>query len=64
MPLNFPSSPALNATHSVGDRTWKWNGTGWQLLNSNAVVAGAVLSVDYGLITTASDADYDYGALA
>ena len=62
MPLNFPNSPSLNDTHSVGDRTWKWNGTGWQLLNSSQLFSNATL--DYGLITTASDADYDYGALA
>lgn len=64
MALNFPASPTLNQTHSVGERTWRWNGVGWALLNSNAVVPGTVLSVDYGLITTAFDTTYDYGDLS
>ena len=46
MPLNFPDSPALNATHSVGDRTWKWNGTGWQYV-SDGVISTAILQPSY-----------------
>lgn len=34
--LDFPTNPTLNQTYSFGSRTWRWNGTGWQL------VAGAV----------------------
>lgn len=30
MPINFPSSPALNQTYTYGSRTWVWNGSGWQ----------------------------------
>lgn len=40
MPLNFPSSPTLNQTHSVGDRTWKYNGVGWQLLSPELADSG------------------------
>lgn len=31
MPINFPSSPVLNDTYSEGLRTWKFNGTAWNL---------------------------------
>jgi hypothetical protein len=31
MALNFPSSPALNQTHTVGSKTWKWNGYAWDV---------------------------------
>jgi hypothetical protein len=29
--ISFPASPELNDTYTVGSRTWKWNGTVWQL---------------------------------
>lgn len=32
--MNFPSSPTLNQLYSFGGRTWKWNGTGWQIQSS------------------------------
>jgi len=31
MPLDFPASPSVNDTYTYQGRTWKWNGTGWQL---------------------------------
>ena len=31
MPLDFPASPSVNDTYTFSDRTWKWNGEGWQL---------------------------------
>jgi hypothetical protein len=31
MAINFPSSPAVNATIAVGADTWKWNGTTWEV---------------------------------
>lgn len=31
MALDFPSSPSLNDTYTLGSRTWKYNGTAWQL---------------------------------
>ncbi len=30
MAIDFPNSPALNEEFTVGDRTWKWNGTVWK----------------------------------
>ena len=31
MAINFPDSPSVNDTHTVGDRVWNWNGTYWTL---------------------------------
>jgi hypothetical protein len=31
MSLNFPISPALNEIHTVGSKTWKWNGYAWDV---------------------------------
>ena len=29
MPIDFPNSPSVGQTYSVGNRTWKWDGTSW-----------------------------------
>jgi hypothetical protein len=29
--LNFPSNPSVGDTYTIGNRTWIWNGSGWQL---------------------------------
>lgn len=29
MAINFPNSPAVNETFTVGDVTWTWDGTSW-----------------------------------
>lgn len=31
MAIDFPNSPTLNQTYAYEGRTWKWNGTGWQI---------------------------------
>ena len=38
MALSFPSSPALNDTYSVGSKTWKWNGSAWDLIPGGGVL--------------------------
>lgn len=30
--ISFPASPALNDTYTVGQTTWKWTGTAWQII--------------------------------
>lgn len=30
MPINFPNSPSVNDTYSVGDFIWQWNGSLWK----------------------------------
>lgn len=39
MPINFPSSPAVNDTYSYSGKTWKWNGDGWELLPALVTVS-------------------------
>ncbi len=31
MPLDFPSTPSVNDTYTLGNKTWTYNGTGWYL---------------------------------
>lgn len=31
MAINYPNNPNLNDTHVVGDVTWTWNGTAWEI---------------------------------
>jgi len=38
MAINFPSSPAANATYSSGDATWIFDGTVWDLLTASSQV--------------------------
>jgi hypothetical protein len=33
--IDFPNSPSVNDTHTVGNRIWKWNGTTWDVLRSS-----------------------------
>jgi hypothetical protein len=33
MPLNFPTSPALNELYTFNSKTWKWDGSGWVSYN-------------------------------
>jgi hypothetical protein len=42
--INFPSSPALNATYTFNGRTWQYNGTGWQLLTTMSDVTATSLN--------------------
>ena len=37
MALNFPSNPALYQTYQLGERTWQWNGTAWDLLSDGEI---------------------------
>ena len=32
--IDFPNSPSVNDTHTVGNRVWKWNGTTWDALRT------------------------------
>jgi len=33
--IDFPATPSVNDTHTVGNRIWKWNGTTWDVLRSS-----------------------------
>jgi hypothetical protein len=32
--IDFPTSPSVDETHTVGNRVWKWNGTTWDALRT------------------------------
>ena len=34
MAINFPTSPSVNDTHTVGNKTWKWDGVAWTFTTS------------------------------
>lgn len=36
MAIDFPDSPTVNDTFSVGNRTWQWNGSYWTVVISSA----------------------------
>ena len=44
--IDFPNSPSVNDTHTVGNRVWKWNGTTWDVLRA---------TVNYATGPTGSD---------
>ena len=52
MAINFPDSPSVNDTHTVGDKTWTWDGTAW-----NVVVGGIPTTID--TLTINQDAEVD-----
>jgi hypothetical protein len=33
MAIDFPNSPETNSTHTVGGKTWTWNGTAWVVVD-------------------------------
>lgn len=39
MALNFPSSPTLNQVYTVGNSSWKWNGTYWVAISQQEAAA-------------------------
>jgi hypothetical protein len=38
--IDFPNSPSVNDTHTVGDRTWKWNGSVWAVVRATDILVG------------------------
>ena len=37
--IDFPNSPSVNDTHTVGNRVWRWNGTVWEVVRSTVPYA-------------------------
>jgi hypothetical protein len=40
--IDFPATPSVNDTHTVGNRVWKWNGTTWDALRTTIPYATGV----------------------
>lgn len=68
--VNFPDSPSVNQTFTVGERTWKWTGTTWDIVASIEVTgpqgpqgepgAGLEAGGDAGqVLAKASGTNYD-----
>jgi hypothetical protein len=38
--IDFPNSPSVDDTHTVGDRTWKWNGSVWAVVRAVDLLVG------------------------
>ena len=58
--ISFPASPSVNDTFTSSGKTWKWNGTFWELVISGASVADGSVStakIADGAITAAKIAD-------
>ena len=36
MAINYPASPGLNEVFTVGNTTWQWDGTAWNVTSSAA----------------------------
>jgi hypothetical protein len=37
VPIDFPNSPTLNQTFTVGDQTWYWDGSVWRIRGAQGV---------------------------
>ena len=35
-PINFPTVMNIGMQHTVGDRTWEWDGSGWKNVDVNS----------------------------
>ena len=58
--ISFPASPSVNDLFTSSGKTWKWNGTFWELVVSGASVADGSVStakIADGAITAAKIAD-------
>jgi len=45
--INFPNSPSVNQTYAIGNRTWKYNGAGWELVPLTAGFTGSQGDIGY-----------------
>ena len=44
MALNFPTSPSLNQTYTVSNKTWRWNGYAWDMQTTTAADSASVVA--------------------
>ena len=48
MPIDFPNSPTVGDTYTVGTKTWQFNGTSWDVIIGDVVIGS--ISVDSTMI--------------
>lgn len=58
MAIDFPNSPTVDDTFTVGGRTWKWNGTAWLVVPPPGGGGGLVL-ITSGTFSTSSGGTHD-----
>jgi hypothetical protein len=51
MPLNFPTSPAVNQLYTFGGNTWVWNGSAWNSYNPEFTTYVSTLNGLTGALT-------------
>ena len=54
--MNFPSSPTLNQEYSFGTKSWRWNGTAWQIISVSTTEAVAAAAAATAAASSASAA--------
>ncbi len=50
MALNFPSNPTANDSYSFGDRTWLYNGHGWELQSQSTLLPANVTVATFNTV--------------
>jgi hypothetical protein len=48
MAINFPDSPTLFQSYSVGGRSWRYDGEKWTLIYASVNIDGGMASTIYG----------------
>jgi len=46
--MNFPDSPTLFQSYSIGNRSWRYDGEKWVLIYSSVNIDGGLASSTYG----------------
>ena len=64
MAINFPTSPGIDDTHSASGKTWKYDGTSWNLVIASTSVGSAGAKGDKGARADDSPQEFDMFWLA
>ena len=64
MAINFPTSPGIDDTHSASGKTWKYDGTSWNLVIASTSIGDAGVKGDKGEKADDSPQEFDMFWLA